>query len=272
MADVYHRDMGYVLSKIIGTLLSPGVILLMGLSIGAALLWTRRRWRTGRALLSWTMVIVLFLVLTPIEPTLTETLENRFPANPTLPTHVDGIIVLGGAIDQYISQARHRVSLNDAAERIVAAVLLSKAYPEARVLFTGGSADPLRPEPAEAPLAGALLVALGVDADHLVIEDKSRNTYENAVFSQRLADPRPGQVWILVTSARHMPRAVGVFRHINWPVIPYPVDYLSGGGPEWANLDLPMLRLRLLAQALHEWIGLAFYRLSGWTDTLFPGP
>lgn len=264
--------MGYVFSKIIGALLAPGVILLTGLSLGTLLLWTRRRWRTGRGLVTILVALTVLLVVTPVQPFLTETLENRFPGNPPIPAHVDGIIVLGGAIDQYISQARDRISLNDSAERMVATVLLYKAHPEARVLFTGGSADPIRAEPREAPFAAQLLTELGVPADRLVVEDESRNTYENAVFSQRLADPKPGQVWVLVTSARHMPRAIGVFRRINWPVIPYPVDYLSGGGPEWTNIDIPMQRLRLLAQALHEWIGLAFYRLSGWTNSLFPGP
>lgn len=264
--------MGYFLSKLIGTVLTPGVLLLGGLIVGAALLWTRRRWRAGRTLLTLWAVIFALLVVTPVQPFLTETLENRFPANPPLPPHLDGIIILGGAIDQYISQRHGQISLTDAAERMVDGAILAKEHPEARVLFTGGSADPLRPEPREAPFAQALLMQLGVSPDRLVIEDESRNTYENAVFSQRLADPKPGQAWVLVTSARHMPRSVGVFRHIGWTVIPWPVDYTSGGGKEWANLDVPLHRLRLLTQALHEWVGLAFYRLSGWTDSLLPGP
>jgi uncharacterized SAM-binding protein YcdF (DUF218 family) len=162
--------------------------------------------------------------------------------------------------------------LNDAAERLIAGALLAKAHPEALVLYSGGSADPLHPEATEAPLAGDLLGDLGVAPDRLRIEDKSRNTYENGLFSRQLVAPLPGQTWLLITSARHMPRAVGVFRRLNWPVIAYPVDFQSADGTDWVNVDLPLQRLRLLGQALHEWAGLVYYRLRGWTDQLIPGP
>jgi uncharacterized SAM-binding protein YcdF (DUF218 family) len=264
--------MGYVLSKVIGALLTPGMILLIGLAAGIVLLWRRRRWRRGRALLSLLFLGFLICVATPLQPWLTEGLEDSFPADPPLPGRIDGIVILGGAIDPALSLIRQRVTVTDAAERLIAGAVLAKAHPEAIVLYSGGSADPLRPEATEAPQAAALLAALGVAADRLRIEDKSRNTYENVLFSQRLVAPAAGQSWVLITSARHMPRAIGIFRRLKWPVIAYPVDFQSGGGLEWANVDLPLQRLRLLAQALHEWLGLAYYRLNGWTDTLFPRP
>ncbi len=264
--------MGYVLSKVAGTLLTPGMLLAIGLAIGTGLLWTRRHWRRGRAVLTAILAVLLVLLATPLQPSLTGALEDRFPADPVLPARIDGIVVLGGAIDPFISRDRRRVSLNDAAERLTAAVSLAKAHPEARVLYTGGSADPWHPEATEAPYAAALLTDLGVAPDRLLLEDKSRNTYENALFSRPLAAPLAGQTWLLVTSAYHMPRAVGVFRRMNWPVIAYPVDYQSAGEMAWANMDLPVQRFRLLVQAVHEWVGLAYYRLRGWTDRLFPGP
>jgi uncharacterized SAM-binding protein YcdF (DUF218 family) len=264
--------MGYVLSKVFGTLLAPGMLLVTGLAIGVVLLWSKRGWHAGRILLSTLLLGLLILLATPLQPWLTETLENRFPANPPLPERIDGIVILGGAVDPVISRSRQRISLNDAAERLTAGALLAKAHPEAVVVYSGGNADPLHPDPAEAPLAGALLMDLGVSPEHLRIEGESRNSYENALFSQRLVAPSSGENWLLVTSARHMPRAVGIFRRLNWPVIAYPVDYQSGGTMEWTNVDIPMLRLRLFAQALHEWLGLVFYRLNGWTDHLFPEP
>ncbi len=263
--------MSYFATKLLGTALTPGTLLWLALIFAAVLAWTRW-WRGGRILLSLVVVLFTLLVVSPVQPFLTRTLEDRFPANPPLPAHLDGIIILGGAIDQYLSQAHQQISLNDAAERLVEAVLLAKAHPEAKVLFTGGSADPLRPEPREAPLAASLLIQLGIPEDRLLVEDESRNTYENAIYSARLADPKPGQSWVLITSARHLPRSVGAFRRAGWRIIAYPVDFSSGGGPEWADIDLPVTRLRLLAQALHEWIGLTFYRLAGWSDALFPGP
>jgi uncharacterized SAM-binding protein YcdF (DUF218 family) len=188
-----------------------------------------------------------------------------------LPAHVDGIIILGGAIDQFISQARGEIALNDAADRLTEGVILAKAHPEAKVLFTGGSADPLRPDIAEAPYAAELLVALGLDRRRLIVEDQSRNTHENAAASRRLAEPQANQAWVLVTSARHMPRSVGCFRAVGWPVIAWPVDYKTGNVGDWTNTDLVGNRLRMLEQSLHEWGGLLYYRLRGWTDALFPG-
>ncbi|WP_158240696.1 YdcF family protein [Telmatospirillum siberiense] len=270
--ELYHTSMGYVLSKVIGALLAPGMVLAIVFAAGVAMLWSRRRQRQGRALLTILVLVVGAMLVSPLQPWLTETLENRFPGNPPLPAHVDGIIVLGGAIEPLVSEARQRIALNDAAERLTATVMLAKTHPEALVLYTGGSADPLRQDAAEAPLAEALLRALGVPADRLLVEGKSRNTFENALLSQDLVKPQAGQVWVLVTSARHMPRSVGIFHRLNWPVIPYPVDYQSGGDFAWTNVDLPLRRGRLLAQALHEWVGLAYYALNGWTDRLFPGP
>lgn len=264
--------MGYVLSKVIGALLAPGTVLAIILAIGIVMLWTKRYLRYGRALLSALALITAGLLISPLQPWLTETLENRFPENPPLPAHIDGIIVLGGAIEPLISEARHRSTLNDGAERLTAAVMLSKAHPEAMVLYTGGSADPLRQDATEAPWAADLLTNLGVPPDRLLAEGKSRNTFENALLSQDMVKPQPGQVWVLVTSARHMPRSVGIFNRLNWPVIPYPVDYQSGGDLPWTNGDIVLRRVRLLAVALHEWIGLAYYALNGWTDRLFPGP
>ncbi len=264
--------MSIFVAKVIGTLLTPGVLLLIGLVIGAALLWSQRHWRVGRRLLTAVAVVFALVAISPLQPFLTRTLENRFPANPSLPAEIHGIVILGGAVDQYISQGRHQISLTDASERLIDGAIMARVHPEALVLVTGGSADLGRPEPSESPFAATLLVELGVSPKRLVVESQSRNTYENAVFSQRQVDPKPGQAWVLITSARHMPRAVGVFRHIGWAVIPWPVDYTSTRGGDWSNLDFPVLRLRLFAQAIHEWVGLAFYRLSGWTDALFPGP
>lgn len=262
----------YLLSKLVGGLLAPGMLIFLALLGGTALLWSRRRFRLGRGLLTALAAALAVVVVSPLQPFLTETLENRFPANPDLPAHVDGIIVLGGSVDPVISQARHQIVIDEAAERLFYGARLGLQHPEARVLFTGGSADPWTPDAREAPWAAEMLRQLGLPGERLVIEDQSRNTYENALFSQRLVMPAAGQVWVLVTSARHMPRSVGIFRRIGWPVIAYPVDFRSGGETGWVNLDLVLHRLRLLSQALHEWLGQVYYRLQGWTDSLFPAP
>src|SRR5690606_15779763 len=115
--------------------------------------------------------------------------------------------------------------------------------------------------------------ALGVAAERLTLENRSRNTHENAVFTRELLAPESGEVWLLVTSAFHMPRAVGLFRKAGFPVVPWPVDYRTSG-EEGVGLfrDNAADALQATTTAIREWIGLAAYYLSGRIDDVLPGP
>ena len=114
----------------------------------------------------------------------------------------------------------------------------------------------------------ALLTGLGLDPARLIVDNRALNTFENAGFAKPLANPQPGQTWLLITSAAHMPRAVGVFRQAGWPVLPYPVSYKADSGPPFSLAE----HLGRLDWATHEWTGLVVYRLLGRTDAVFPGP
>lgn len=263
--------MDYTLSKLLGTLATTGTVMMAALLAGVILLWSRR-WRLGRTLLSLMVLALAAATFLPVQPALTGMLENRFPEAPPLPDHIDGIIVLGGMVRPEVSRVRNRPSLNDAAERLFEGVHLAHLHPEAKVLFTGGSAEPFDSTARESDFAGKALVEMGVDPARLIIEDSSRNTYENATLSKPLT-PDGGQGnWILVTSAIHMPRAVGVFRKAGWNVIPWPCNYLTGGEPEWINEDVIIQRLYFLSRTAHEMVGMLYYRLRGWSDSLFPAP
>lgn len=263
--------MDYLASKLLGLLTTTGSLLLLALLLGTALLWSRR-WQRGRLVLTVMMMVLAGLVFLPVQPALTGIIEDRFPQSPALPDHVDGIVILGGMIRPAISQARGRPSVNDAAERLIEGAHLAHLHPEAKVLFTGGSADPWKPEARESSFAARALVEMGIDESRLIIEDKSRNTYENAVFSRELAPGHGEGNWILVTSALHMPRSAGAFRRAGWKVIPWPVNYLTGAGPEWANEDVLIERLYFLSRTLHELVGMGYYRARGWSGSLFPSP
>ena len=263
--------MDYFASKLLGLFTTSGTLMMIALLIGTALLWSKR-WKRGRAFLTGAVLILSAVTLLPVQPALTGLVEDRFPQAPPLPEHIDGIIILGGMIRPAISQARGRPTLNDAAERLVEGARLARLHPEAKVLFTGGSADPLSPAARESDFAGQTLRDLGVEESRLVLETRSRNTYENAIYSRELLPDHGEGNWILVTSALHMPRSVGIFRRIGWKVIPWPVNYLSGARQDWANEDLPVERLYFLSRTLHELVGMAYYRARGWTNTLFPEP
>jgi uncharacterized SAM-binding protein YcdF (DUF218 family) len=261
--------MSFVASKLFWWIANPGNVLLALLCLGVVALFAGRR-RLGGALVAAVALLELAVTLLPVGSWLLLPLENRFPI-PTLPAHVDGIVVLGGSIDPVISAARHQPILTDSAERLFAFVALARRYPDAKLLFTGGSAALVDTTDREADVARAVLGALGLDLERVAFERESRNTYENAIDSKRMADPKPGETWVLITSAYHMPRAVGCFRAQGWPVTPYPVDYgtAPGGNPPALTL---LGGLDEVHWALREWIGLAFYALSGRTDRLFPGP
>ncbi len=263
--------MFFSLSKILWFLVNPGNVLLILLIIGVLLLWTRWR-RLGRGLVAAVAAVGLFLAVVPVGSWMLGVLEDRFPPLNELPVRVDGIIVAGGVVDPVMTRDRGQTAINGAVERLFEMAKLAERYPRARMVFSGGSGSLLYPDEKEAPLVIPLLRQLGVDPGRVIFEDQSRNTAENAVFSRRLAKPKPGETWLLITSAFHMPRTVGSFRQAGWRVTPYPVDYHTRGEralPFRFNFNVGV---GLLNRALHEYLGLLFYWLNGKTDELFPGP
>ncbi|MEO1017296.1 MAG: YdcF family protein, partial [Pseudomonadota bacterium] len=199
-------------------------------------------------------------------------IETRFERPAALPDRLDGIIVLGGPEELKRMSVHGIPHLNEAGERFTEFVALSRRYPNAKLVFAGGYGFI-----GEFPLAGAdlareLFEDLGLEAGRVVFESQSRNTRENAVFAKALVKPEPGETWLLVTSALHMTRSVGIFRQVDWPVIPWPVDYRypseAAGYPRFSVAD----GLDDLDNTVREMIGLVYYRLQGWTDALVPGP
>lgn len=241
-------------------------------AIGLVLQFGRFR-KASLTCLSLSLGILTLIAVLPIGASMLAPLENRFPQVKPLPANVTGIIVLGGATSPGMSAARGIPSLNGDAERMTTLVMLARQYPNARLAFTGGNGTLIHGATTEADVARQLFTQLGVDQSRIVYEDRSRTTYENVLFLKALLKPQPGQLWLLVTSAWHMPRAVGLFRHAGWPVLPYPVGYKTAPGLMLNELhdDFPA-RLGMVDQATHEWIGLIAYHLLGHTSALFPAP
>lgn len=263
----------FIASKVLWTLAAPANLLLALLVVGMALLWTRWR-RTGRVLLSAAVICAMAVAVLPVGDLLLHPLEQRFAAPDRLPARIDGIIVLGGSVNPSLSASRGQPILTAAAERLTAGIELALRYPSAPFVFTGGSGDLFDQEAKEADAVGPMFVALGLPRERIILEDRSRNTYENAIFSLRLVKPEPTEVWLLVTSALHMPRAIGSFRHAGWDVVPYPVDYRTPAtGARWwpASMDLAG-SLDQLNLAVHEWLGLVAYWLDDRTASLLPAP
>jgi uncharacterized SAM-binding protein YcdF (DUF218 family) len=251
-----------------GLLVPSNLVLAMGL-LGLLLLQTRFV-ILGRRLLVTGYLVLAIVGLSPLAFVLTLPLEERFPRADLSNGPPHGIIALGGAIDGRISQARGEISLTGAAERVAAVADLARQYPNATIIFSGGSGEPY---PAEASLAAQLLESFGIARQRIVVEDRSLSTAENAGFTKDLINVRPGERWLLVTSAMHMPRAIGAFRQVGLQVEAYPVDWQTVGA--WDLLSFfgpPFVRFTLCDAAVHEWIGLLVYRLQGRTSALFPRP
>jgi len=264
--------MFFALSKLLWIVVAPGNLFLLFLCLGGVLLWTRWR-RAGQRMVIGVAVGGLAVAILPLGPWLLVPLENRFPMVKEPPKHVDGIIVLGGMVDQFVTRARGQVALGGAVERLTEFAVLSRRYPKAKLVFTGGSGSLFHQDVKEADvLRPTFRDVLGIDMGRLMLENQSRNTYENAALTYKLIRPQPGQTWILITSASHMPRAVGAFRKSGWRVVPYPVDF-NFRGDERLDLSFDFASgLRGLDAGLHEWAGLIFYWLTGRTDTIFPAP
>ncbi len=261
--------MFFLASKLFWVVAEPGNLLLVLLVLGLLLLAATRR-RRGMWLASLAGAGLAAMLVLPLGEWAIAPLEARFPA-PQLPDRIDGIVLLGGAVDPGITLAHGQIAINEAAERITETFILANRYPSARVVLSGGNGTLSSSPFSEAKATADLLAAMGMDGRRLVIEDRSRNTDENAIFSKAAADPKPGETWILITSAAHMPRAVGCFRHAGWEILPYPVDYQTY--EHWRLNDLDLGRnLVLFSKAAHEWLGLAAYYLTGRIGTLFPGP
>jgi uncharacterized SAM-binding protein YcdF (DUF218 family) len=260
----------FIASKLFWTAVRPNTLALLLSVIGLALVWRGRRIGRWPLLLGLGWYVAVFAL--PISTALTLPLESRFTRPATQPAIVTGILVLGGAVEQDLTAAHGIPALNGAAERMTEAVALALRHPEARLVFTGGSAAVVPGGPTEADTARKLFADLGLPPSRLTFEDESRNTWENAVLTHRLLQPRPGETWLLVTSASHMPRAMGCFRTAGWQVVAWPVNYTTGADPElWWNWPFPT-RLNQAESGLREWIGLLAYRLMGRTPALFPAP
>jgi uncharacterized SAM-binding protein YcdF (DUF218 family) len=264
--------MFFIISKVLGFFALPSnVIVVLGL-LGVLLIGGRFS-QVGVRLAAASVLLIAVCGFSPLGTALLLPLENRFA--PWNPAHgpPDGIIVLGGAFDNAVSGARADLALNDAAERMTSAVELARRFPAAKIVFSGGYGELFPEGPSEGELALQLFERLGIERNRIRVEDRSRNTVENAVFSKALAAPKPGERWLLVTSAHHMPRAVGAFRRSGFEVDPYPVDWRTRGDadllrPFWAVSD----GLRRIDTAAREWVGLCVYWLTDRSSALFPGP
>ena len=264
--------MFFFLSKTLGIVLLP-VNFLIGIGLLGAILLATRFSSLGRKLLMVSALLLAICGFSPLGNLVLYPLESRFPPWDAARGAPDGIVVLGGSIDADLSVAHGTAAFTAAAGRLIEAAALAHRYPNARVIFSGGSANLISADAREADYAADIFESLGVSRERLTMERRSRNTQENAEFSRVIAAPKSGERWLLVTSAYHMPRSVGLFRKAGFAVEPYPVDWRTGKPEDILEFSpVAVEGLERTDIGIREWIGLTAYWVTGKIDDLLPAP
>lgn len=253
----------FIAAKLLAFLAQP--LAWVALLMLAAVLSLRRRPKLSQGL-GWTAIALLLLIgWEPLPDALLRRLEARYPALPAtadLKAYV-GVVVLGGALEPaYVWTHPGTSALNDAAERMTEVLPLLRRQPGLRVLFTGGEGELFGGSLSEATRAEQFFTSQGIPAQQLLYESASRTTYENALLGKTVPGVDPAQPWLLLTSAWHMPRAMASFRKTGWNVTPCPVDFRTGQQTPWTQYSMDK-GARKWKLALHEWLGLLAYRMSG---------
>jgi uncharacterized SAM-binding protein YcdF (DUF218 family) len=261
--------MYFLLSKTIGLFAIPTNTIAYAALVGLVLVILRRP--VGKVISLLALITFLVAGLSPVGNMLLTPLEQRFPGMKYPEEPISGIIILGGSYDTQIRSYLSTVTFGEDTEPMVIVASLARRYPNAKIVFSGGS-DTLTPGPSEAVVARQLFVSFGIEPNRILVEDRSRNTEENAQFTLRTIDPAPQSKWMLVTSAYHMPRAIGTFRQAGFNVVAFPTGWRTHG---WRDFFWPepsvTENLRRVDIATREWLGLIIYKLLGYTDAWFPG-
>ncbi len=261
--------MYFILSKLAWIVLAPVNFFIFLALAGAALCFTRLL-RLGRVLALTGALGLSVIGFVPLGDAMLSVLESRFPQYREDGRPVHGVIVLGGAEEPYTALAHDVLALNDAGERLIAFADLARRHPTARLAYAGGSSA----MPGDAPEAEMVRLRrseLGLPADRILFEERSRNTFENAAFAKDLLQPKPGERWLLITSAWHMPRAIGLFHAVGFDVTAYPVDFRGPTTPRFDGLlGNAADGHRRFERAAREFIGLATAYALGQTRELFP--
>lgn len=265
--------MFFYASKLIWFFLQPSAASIFLIVTG--LILTKTRWqRWGKRLLVTGTVALLLIAFSPLGRQLVLPLEDRFPIqqqHTMKADEIDGIVVLGGAIHMHITDHRGVPSIVSGAERIIEAVKLAKRFPSARIILAGGPNTIASNPTPDSVIVKQLMTDMGINPERIEVEGRSRNTWQNAVLAKKLANPKSDENWYLVTSAYHMPRAIGCFRQVGFQVKAYPVDYLTGGEktrfwPFYYALD----GVTITDIATKEWVGLLAYWLTGRVSSIYP--
>mgnify|MGYP001054399071 CR=1 FL=1 len=260
--------MSFYLSKIIWLVLNPFNLFIF-INITAIFFYILT-YKKFSIFIFITNFLFLFIISSfPIGSFLIYKLEKQYYNLPQTHKKIDGILILGGATNPMLFKEHNQVSLNGSSERLFEAISIIKTNNIAKVIFSGGSGIPDRPDLEHAQVAKLLFEKMGLETNKIVFEKKSRNTYENILFSKKIIKPQQTEKWLLITSASHMKRATLIASKLDWEIIPHPVDFQSFKNLRYKpNLNF-LSNLNSFQKASHEWLGLIYYYYMNRTERIF---
>ncbi|MDC3021755.1 YdcF family protein [Pelagibacteraceae bacterium] len=260
--------MSFYLSKIIWLILNPFNLFIFITLFSISLYFFNLR-RLSLIIFLINFVFIAFISFLPIGSYLIYNIEKEYHSYIQPPEQVDGILILGGATNPILYNEYDQISLNGSSERLVESVFIIKKFDKAKVIFSGGSGIVNRPDFDHAQVAKSFYKKIGIEIDRIIFEDNSRNTYENIMYSKKIANPKLNENWLLITSASHMKRALLIADKNNWKLIPYAVDFKNIKDFKLIpNLKL-LTNLNSFQHGSREWLGLVSYYLMGRTDKIF---
>ena len=260
--------MSFYLSKILWLILNPFNIFIFVTLLSIFLYFVKLR-RLSLIIFLINFVFIALISFLPIGSYLIYNIEKEYHSYIKPPDHVDGILILGGATNPLLFNEYDQISLNGSSERLVESVFIIKKFYMAKVIFSGWSGILNWPDFDHAQVAKSFYNKIGIEIDKITFEDNSRNTYENIIYSKKIANPKINENWLLITSASHMKRALLIADKNNWDLIPYAVDFKNIKEFKLIpNLNL-LSNLNSFQQGSHEWLGLVSYYLMGRTDKVF---
>ena len=260
--------MSFYLSKILWLILNPFNIFIC-ITLLSIFLYFIKLNRLSSIIFLINFVFIALISFLPIGSYLIYNIEKEYHSYIKPPDQVDGILILGGATNPLLYNEYDQISLNGSSERLVESVFIIKKFDKAKVIFSSGSGLVNRPDLDHAQVAKSFYKKIGIETNQIIFEDKSRNTYENIIYSKKIANPKINENWLLITTASHMKRALLIANKNNWKLIPYAVDFKNIKDFKLIpNLNL-LTNLNSFQQGSHEWLGLVSYYLMGRTDKVF---
>lgn len=253
--------MFFFLSKILDVLLTP---LGWATALVALGLFGRGRGSLLRRVLGASGLIVLVgFSLEPVANALMHALETPVVRTVKPGVTYDVVILLGGVTDDRVEATWGERAFNEQNERLLETYDRLRAGTAKNAIISGAAETDVSKKLSEAQVLADQLIQWGIESSRIVVEDRARNTHENAVYSAAIVKAHAWSSIVIVTSAYHMPRAVGCFEAEGLPVDALPVDFRSYAGPYRGELIPRAEHFEESSRAIREWFGRGIYRARG---------